>query len=131
MTRHEVFFILGDFEGDLWRLSRAHHVWLVRSQHNTALAEAVWARESQGYSALCGVTVFDGTGDRTQEFYEFLGTIDEHHGTYSAPVAWSAIHVRGVDTSDVDEGDTSSVLGGVAVQILPESGGFAIVRQPN
>lgn len=39
---HNVFFILErKFGGDLWSLSRAGHVWLIRSAENDIAAKAV------------------------------------------------------------------------------------------
>ena len=69
MVDHQVFFILQDFDGDLWSLSREHHVWLMKSPANDEAAHRVWGRESGNFSPLHGVTTFDSSGDRLRDFY--------------------------------------------------------------
>lgn len=130
---HEVFFVLGDFDGDLWSLSRVHHVWLVASAHNRSLAKDVWARESKDHGetagVMSGVTTFDGSVDAVADFYALLGTIDQHHDEHSASEAWSSIHVRGLPLADVDATRIDGELEGRCVKLVCETGGFAIVRQ--
>ena len=101
MDDPQVFFILQDHDGDLWSLSRTGHVWLAHSPTNDEAARRVWDREPGDYSPLHGVTMFPSSSDRLADFYEFLATIDEHHGTYSAPTAWGVIQCsRGSDRAD-------------------------------
>ena len=128
MVDHQVFFILQDHDGDLRSLSRTGHVWLAHSPTNDEAARRVWNREPDAYSPLHGVTMFASSSDRLADFYEFLATIDEHHGTYSAPTAWGVIHVRGVPIEQIAPARIATELGDVPFRILPESGGFAIIR---
>jgi hypothetical protein len=126
---HEVFFILDAcFPGDLWSLSRRGHVWLIGSPQNKDAAQAVWDRETGDYSPLQGVTTFDGSKDTAETFYSFLGTIDEHHGEYSAPQPWDTIHVLGIPLDRVARAEITEALGIAAVVLDREAGGFAIRR---
>ncbi len=126
---HAVFFVLdAGFPGDLWKLSRRGHVWLLRSPENEALARAVWDRETEGYSRERGVTTFDGSGDSIDDFYSFLGTIDEHHGEYSAPKPWDVIHVMGVPFDRVQRNRIAKEVGLQAIVQEVEGQGFAIRR---
>ena len=126
---HKVFFILDPgFAGDLWSLSRASHVWLIKSPQNDAIARVVWDRETEERSPLWGVTTFDGTQDAMETFYSFLGTIDQHHDEYSAPEPWEAIHVIGfpMDSARLDR--IAEELDVDAVVLNLEGGGFSIRR---
>ncbi len=126
---HEVFFILDAcFRDDLWKLSRRGHVWLLKSAGNEALARTVWDRETEGYSPERGVTTFDGSEDAIDDFYGFLGTIDEHHGEYSAPRPWDVIHVMGVPFDRVQPNRIAEELGLPAIATEVEELGFTIRR---
>lgn len=125
---HEVFFILvSRFQGDLWKLSRRGHVWLLKSSGNEVLARAVWDRESEDYSPERGVTTFDGSED-IKDFYGFLGTIDLHHGEHSAPRPWDVILVMGVPFDRVQPNRIAEALGLQAIVPEVEEQGFAIRR---
>ena len=128
MFDHHVFFILCDFHGDLWSLSRGAHVWLVHSPSNDEAARRVWDREPVGHSPLSGVTTFDSSGDLLADFYQFLVTIDEHHNQYSASPHWISIHVRGVGVEQIDADRIGAALECSHVRIMPESDGFTIIR---
>lgn len=128
MLDHQVFFILRDFDGDLWSLSRGAHVWLAHSPVNDAAARCVWDREVGGHSPLSGVTTFDSSGDCLADFYQFLETIAVHHNEHSAPTAWRAINVRGVRVEQIDADRIRDALDCDHLQILPELDGFAIIR---
>lgn len=128
MLDHKVFFILRDFTGDLWALSRGAHVWLVHSPANAEAAHCVRGRETGGHSPLSGVTTFASSGDCLADFYRFLETIDEHHNENSAAPPWRSINVRGVPVEQVDADRIRDALDCDHLQLLPESGGFAIVR---
>jgi len=126
---HEVFFILdASFQGDLWKLLRRGHVWLLKSPKNQVLARAVWDRETEDYSPVRGVTTFDGSGNSTEEFYRFLPTIDEHHGEHSAPEPWDVIHVMGVPFDRVQPNRIAEELGRQAIVPEVEEQEFAIRR---
>ena len=124
-----MFLILEpEFDGDLWELSRGAHVWIVDSARNTAAASAVWDRKPDSEWPTQGVTTFVPQDDVTASLYSMLGTVDEHHGEYSAAVPWQAIHVRGVAIDDVSETRIAEELGGVSIHLLREDAGFAIER---
>lgn len=126
---HEVFFVLDAcFQGDLWKLSRRGHVWLLKSSGNEAVTRAVWDRETEDYSLERGVTTFDGSCDPIADFYGFLGTIDEHHGENSAPKPWDVIHVMGVPFDRVQRSRIAEELGLQAIVLEVEKQGFAIRR---
>lgn len=128
MLDHHVLFILRDFEGDLWSLSRGAHVWLVDTPGNHAAARGVWDRENDGHSPLSGVTTFASSGDCLADFYQLLRTIDEHHDEYSAASQWGIITVRGVRFDQIDADRIRAALRCTRLGILPDSGGFAIIR---
>jgi len=126
---HEVFFILDQqFSEDLWALSRGAHVWLIKSPQNEAAARVVWDRESETHSPLQGVTIFDGAQDVDDSFYGLLSTIDEHHGEYSAPEPWSAIHVIGFRLDRASPDRIADKLG-VEVSLLESEGGGFMIRR--
>jgi hypothetical protein len=126
---HNVYFILDrDFTGDLWSLSRNSHVWIIRSTCNEAATRLVWNRETDGHSPLQGVTTFDGAEDTSDSFYGYLGTIDDHHGEYSAPEPWDTIHVIGFSLDSARPDRIAEALGVESVLLDPEGGGFAIRR---
>jgi len=126
---HEVFVILdARFAGDLWRFSRAGHVWLTRSAENEAAARAVWDREPEEYSPLRGVSLFDGSGDACEDFYGMLETIEDHHDEYSAAGPWNTIHVIGLPVRTVRPDRIAEELSVEAVGLDMEGDGFAIRR---
>ncbi|MFN7966177.1 MAG: hypothetical protein U0V87_10870 [Acidobacteriota bacterium] len=126
---HEVFFILDAcFQGDLCKLSRRGHVWLLKSSANEVLARSVWSRETEDHSPERGVTTFDGSEDSLEDFYRFLGKIDLHHGEYSAPKPWDVIHVSGVPFDLVQPNRMAQELGLHAIVSEVEEQGFAIRR---
>ena len=128
MSGHEVVLYLGEFDGDLWALSRMHHVWLGQSAHNEALAKEVWSRDTAAATPCSGVTTFEASRDAVADLYRWLSVIDEHHDEHAGSEPWSRIHVRGLRLEDVDESRIAGELDAERVRILPESGGFAIVR---
>lgn len=128
---HEVYLVLDpQFDGDLWSLSRAAHVWIIQTAENEAAARAVWDRESEGLSPLRGVTTFDGSGEAYDDFYRILPTIEEHHAEYSAPEPWNAIHVIGL-SGNIQRDRIADALGIDAFEVIKEGKGFAIKRTTN
>lgn len=122
---HDVFLILDpDFSTDLWSLSRGSHVWLIQSPHNDLAVQAVWERETGGYTLLRGVTRFKGSGELTESFYDTLNTIDQHH---VAP-AWDAIRVIGISLDDVHLDRVAKELGDAPVELVVTDRGFTIQR---
>lgn len=126
---HEVYFILDEtFDADLWAPSRKTDVRVIKSPHNEAAARAVWEKESDAYSPLSGIATFDGSADVIRSFYDLLGTIDQHHGNYSAQEPWSTIHVVGSPQDAARPDRIADELCVEAVSLEPEGGGCAIKR---
>ena len=129
MPAHEVHFILDPtYSGDLWSLSRRAHVWICNSPENDGQIKQVGDAESEGYSPLRGVSSFRMGDDVLATFYNFLGTIDEHHDEYWAPTPWSTIHVVGLSPKDVSKDRVLEELSADAVSIEPGEGAFTIRR---
>jgi hypothetical protein len=127
MAEHHVFLIFGDFDGDLWSLSRDQHVWLMDSPANDAEATRVWNRDSEPYTPLHGVTTFECAGASPTELFRILVTVDGHHDDSSVDDPWTAIHVRGMAMEGTTSERLSSELGFLC-RVLPEDGGFVIIR---
>ena len=127
---HEVYLVLDpQFADDLWSLSRGAHVWLFRTAENEAAAKAVRERETEGYSPLRGVTIFDGSGEAYDDFYMILPMIEVHHAEYSAaPEPWNAIHVIGLSGRNIRRDRVADALGIDAFEVVKEGKGFAIKR---
>ena len=124
-----MFFILDHrFSEDLWSLSRSAHAWLIKSPQNDVTARVVWDRESESYSPLQGVTIFEGAQDVNDSFYKILSTIDQHHDEYSAPEPWSAIHVIGFPLDRASPDRIADELG-VEVFLLKSAGGGFTIRR--
>lgn len=129
---HEVYFVLDRaFDGDLWSLSRNAHVWIIKSTCNEHAARLVWDRETEDYSPLHGVTMFDGAQIASEDLYTLLGTIDAHHSEYDAPRPWDAIHVIGFPLASARRERIAQELGVEHLSVDPEGAGFAIRRLPN
>lgn len=127
MAEHHVVLIFGEFHGDLWSLSRNQHVWLMHSPANHAEAERVWDREDDSYTPLHGVTTFDCDGASPTELLRILITVDHHHDESSVDDPWTAIHVRGIPSDGITSERVSAELG-FGCRVLPEEGGFVIIR---
>ena len=71
-------------------------VWAVDSPVNRHCAEQLWA-EFPARDHLDGITIFRSAGDRSPEqvLIDQMGTIDEHHGIYSADPPYTVIRVVG------------------------------------
>ena len=87
----------------LRELLKAGPVWAVDSPANRDCAQQLWS-EFPARDHLDGITVFKSAEDRSPEevLIGEVGTIDEHHGIYSADPAYTVIRVVGSDlTSEV------------------------------
>jgi hypothetical protein len=127
---HEVYLILDPhFDGDLWSLSRAAHVWIVESAENDVASRAVRARETEGYSPLHGVTTFNACEAVLPHFYDSLSVIDCHHNQSAAPRPWDTIHVVGVPRKRVRASRIAEALNVEGVALENERQGFAIRRR--
>ena len=126
---HEVFLILVPrFDGDLWTLSRTAHVWIVNSAENEVAARAVRERETEGYSPLHGVTVFNDADEVNDAFYSAISMIESHHSVYAAPRPWDTIHVVGLSRKMVRAEWIAERLGVESVVLAKEPQGFSIRR---
>jgi hypothetical protein len=71
-------------------------VWAVDSPANRDCAQQLWA-EFPARDHLDGVTIFKCAEDRSPErlLIDEMGTIDEHHGVYSATPPYTRVSVFG------------------------------------
>lgn len=79
----------------LFDLTETGPVWIVDTPRNREAAQAEWARD-KSRTHLTGVTTFK-SGDLSAEdaFVGNLGTIDLHHGPYSADPPYTVLEVIG------------------------------------
>lgn len=80
----------------LGELLKGGPVWAIDSPTNRECAQQLWA-ELPDRDHLDGVTVFRSAEDRSAEqmLIDEMGTIDEHHGIYSADPPYTVIRVVG------------------------------------
>ncbi|MGA2206779.1 MAG: hypothetical protein ABSG10_08610 [Terracidiphilus sp.] len=72
-------------------------MWVVDSPTNRNSAQKAWA-ELPERNHLDGVTVFkSAASDPAQMLIDEMGTIDMHHGVYSAEPAYTVIRVIGCE----------------------------------
>lgn len=94
-----------DYGPKIRELLETGPVWIIDSPANQQFAQRLWA-EFPDRTHLDGVTVFKAPEHRSPEqlFVDQLGTIDLHHGEYSADPAYTVIRVFGCNlTPDVRE----------------------------
>jgi hypothetical protein len=80
----------------LQELFKVGPAWAVDSPANRHCAEQLWA-EFPARDHLDGITIFRTAEDRSPEqvLIDEIGTIDEHHGIYSADPPYTVIRVVG------------------------------------
>ena len=76
-------------------------VWVIDSAANSPVAHRLW-RERPAENHLTGITTFKSGGNCSpeEELLAQLGTIDLHHGEYSANPPYTVIEVIGCSPSD-------------------------------
>ncbi len=75
-------------------------VWIIGTPENRVVAERLWT-EHPDCSHLTGITTFQpGSSGAEDELLSILGTVDEHHGDYSADPPYSILEVIGCSASD-------------------------------
>jgi hypothetical protein len=97
-----VFVVLDcDYGSRLAELAQAGPVWIVDTPPNRAAAEGCWAANPDR-THLNSVTTFKfEVGSSSEEILgNELGTIDLHHGIYSASPPYTAIEVIGATLSE-------------------------------
>jgi hypothetical protein len=128
MKKQIPYLILCDYSESLCDLSADHHVWICNSQNNDQQIQKVWAKKSE-YSQGFGVTSFVISRDILDTFYEFLGTVDEHHsGDGIEYEQWHTINVLGITEELVLKTKIEEALNS-QVSISPVDKGIAITRQ--
>ena len=102
-------------------------VWIIDSPANTPVAHRLW-RERPAENHLTGITTFKSGGNCSpeEELLAQLGTIDLHHGEYSANPRYTVIEVTGCTPSDRIRGSLAER--GFTVDSL-SSNGFIAVHQ--
>ena len=121
-------FILDEnYSKDLWAESRTCHVWIVESENNTPKIKDVWERDDD-YSQLKGVTSIANIKDKVETFYEYLDTIDMHHGgDYPDIEEWKIIKVMGLEMELIDKDRIENELE-TRVNIRKINDGFWIIK---
>jgi hypothetical protein len=95
-----------DYSSGLPDLAGRMPVWVVDTPSNRKAAQRIWASRP-GQSHLTGLTTFKVAADSSavERCLGELGTIDLHHGEYSASPPYSELEVFGVAlTEDVKRG---------------------------
>jgi hypothetical protein len=90
-----------EFGSRLAELPPDHPVWIVDTPANRAAAQQRWA-ERRNDTHLTGVTVFNTAAECSPEdnLLAQLGTIDLHHGSYSADPPYTILEVIGTPLSE-------------------------------
>jgi hypothetical protein len=73
-----------DFRGDLVALARVHPVWIVDSEQNHPIIDAVWkvgANLGLFEVSRCGGAI--NPANKVASLLEILGVLDDHHASYS------------------------------------------------
>jgi hypothetical protein len=99
---YRVFVVVDREYGErLSELAPKEPVWIVDTPDNRAAAQKIWAAATER-SHLQGVTTFKASEDCSREdtLINELGTIDLHHGAYSADPPYTVLEVIGVVMSE-------------------------------
>lgn len=90
-----------EFGDRLSELAQAGPVWIVDTPLNRAAVQKIWAVHPNR-SHLGGVTGFKTGDDSSPEdsLIDELGTLDLHHGTYSADPPYTVLEVIGAEMID-------------------------------
>jgi hypothetical protein len=99
---YRVFVILDREYGDgIFHLPKKSPIWIIDTPKNRTAAQIAWSRDASG-DHLEGVTTFKAGDDLSPEnaLIQELGTIDLHHGVYSANPPYTVLDVIGTGVSD-------------------------------
>lgn len=124
---HTVSVVLDpEFGERLERLAGGGPVWIIDSPANTPVAHRLWKQPDLD-RRFGGITTFKGpAGSLEDMFLSELGTIDLHHGEYSASPPYSVIQVLGCGAS----GDICAALEEIGFKVESTSqSGFTAVRK--
>jgi hypothetical protein len=124
---YRVFVVVDrNYGQELAELAQAGPVWIVDTPPNRIIAQQIWAAHPNR-NHLEGVTTFKFAVDGSSEdiFINELGTIDEHHGTYSANPPYTIIEVIGTGISNKIRNELA-VFG--FDQFEPTARGFRAIR---
>lgn len=115
-----------DYGPEIRELLESGPVWVVNSPNNQESAQSLW-KEHPNRTHLDGVTVFKAPEDRSPEqiFLDQIGTIDLHHGEYSADPAYTVIRCYGCKLTP-EIRDALTELGFDSFKSLDE--GFEVTR---
>jgi hypothetical protein len=115
-----------EFGEQLGKLPRGARIWIVNTPTNRAIAERLWKeRPQEGH--LAGITIFNDSKSSSAEdlLVAELGTIDLHHGSYSADPPYTILEVLGAPLSDRIKSELSQYG---FDEFHPNSTGFRAVR---
>lgn len=99
---YRVFVVVDRQYGErLSKLNAAGPVWVVDTPANRVVAQGIWTARPD-LSHLKGITTFKFAEDSSSEdiLLNEVGTIDEHHGAYSANPPYTIFEVIGTGISD-------------------------------
>jgi hypothetical protein len=100
-TPYKVFVVVDrNFGGRLAALPQGVPVWIVDTPTNKPVAQLLW-RDRNG-NHLTGITTFDDSDSSSPEdlLVGHLGTIDLHHGSYSADPPYTQLEVLGAPLTE-------------------------------
>jgi hypothetical protein len=124
---YRVRIVVDSMFGDrLAELPADEPVWIINSPVNTPVAQRLWT-ERPDHNHLTAITTFRAaSGNEEDDLLCILGTVDEHHGQYSADPPYSEIEVIGCCASEQIIAALSE-LGFVLTSSIPE--GFHASRR--
>ena len=90
-----------EFGEQLATLTPGVPVWIVDTPINKTVVQRLWREQPQSDS-LTGITTFDSSNSASPEDIvgSMLGTIDLHHGCYSADPPYTVMEVFGARLND-------------------------------
>lgn len=94
---HSVSIVLDrNYGAALEELAKVGPVWIVDSTVNNEIIQKIWA-ESPNQEHPAGVTSFKASNGRAPEqmLFDWMDTIDLHHGSYSANPPYTILRVIG------------------------------------
>ncbi len=99
--RYKVWVVVDPAFGErLASLPAGEPVWVIDSADNTPVAHRLWQQRT-GEDHLSGITTFKSSGlPPEDEAAALLGTLEDHHGEYSADAPYSALEIIGCGVSD-------------------------------